>query len=652
MSDSDETGALRKNQQNIRWWEPGLDPMRVSERLICYQRYLAMRQDLWRRQDIFHATLYSDAPVSGLGPFSYMRVQLEDESARLNLVKAACDSWVAAMTKNSPLPMCLTQKGDWGLKRRGKRLNQWLEATFDEVKVAEDLAPFVRRLAAIFGTGLVKVFEDVPGDDKKWEHARVGVSAVFPWEITIDDGEAQDPRNIRNLFYDKWYDVDELIAMFPKMKAQILDAPRRADTVDGGAYSYSASPNLIKVTEGYHLRSSATADDGLRAVCIPNACLGTYDYTRDRMPFAVWRRAKAPMGWRGIGLAQELRGMQCSINEIMLAYEEAIVFYARPKWMAPRGAEVQRSHVDDQIGTIIEFDGPIAPTMYIPNAVMPTDVREMIFDLWQKGFEQPGISSLFAGGQVPTGLKSGEAIRRYNDTGQARAVEALKLDEAAHVELGELMIDSGREIAKHNPKFCSMLVGKRTVEMVYFKKVDPGRDKFSLRVHPTSGLSSDPAEKLEQLDMLANHNPPLIDEHTYRLLLEWPDIDQENAQQNAPFEIIDAILERIYDADNPEDEALDPRNAPDPDFMPLDWMAARLRFARAMAFLDDAEEDIMSALATYGDVIQATAERMKPPAMPAGAPPPPQLGPAMPPPIQQGPPQMVAAGQAPPMMGG
>jgi hypothetical protein len=361
------------------------------------------------------------------------------------------------------------------------------------------------------------------------------------------------------------------------------------------------------------------------------------------------------MGWRGIGLPQELRGMQCSINEIMLAYEEAIVFFARPKWLSPRGANVQRSHLDDQIGTIIEFDGPVAPTMYVPNQVMPGDVRQMLQDLWEKGFEQPGISSLFAGGQVPPGLKSGEAIRRYNDTGQARAVEALKLDESSHVELGELSIESGRIIAKHNSKFSSMLVGKRNVEMVYFDKVDLGRDKFRLRVHPTSGLSSDPTEKLEQLDMLANHNPPLIDEHTYRLLLEWPDMDQENSMANSPYEIADMIFARIYDAEDANAEALASRNAPDADFMPLDWMTARTKLAQAQAFLDEAPEEIMSALGAFGDRIAAAIAGMKPKPMTAAqvaAPPAPPpgagMGGPMPPPIAQGGPQVVPAGQAPP----
>jgi hypothetical protein len=642
--DGDNASA---SQQNVRWWDTD-DDKRIYERAIGYQRYLAQRNDLWNRQDMFHATLYSDAPVSGLGPFQYARVQLEDESARLNLVKAASDSWVAGMTRNSPLPMCLTQKGEWGLKRRGGKMNQWIEATFDEHEVKADLAPAVRRLAAVFGTGLVKTFVDVPGDDKKYEHARVGMGLVFQHEITVDDAEAQDPRNIRNLFYDKWYDVDELIAMFPKSKSQIRDCPRRSDAVDSGTYSGSASPNMIKVTEGYHLRSSVTAKDGARCVAIPNAKLARVPWELDRFPFAVWRRAKAPMGWRGIGIPQELRGMQCSINEIMLAYEEAIVFFARPKWMAPRSANVQRSHLDDQIGTIVEFDGPVAPVMYVPNQVMPGDVREMLQDLWQKGFEQPGISSMFAGGQVPQGLKSGEAIRRYNDTGQARAVEALKLDEAAHVALAELAIEMGRDIAKKNPKFQSMSVGKRAFVVVPFEKVDMKRDAFKLRVHATSGLSSDPAEKLEQLDMLANHNPPLIDEHTYRLLLEWPDLDRDNEKANAPYEVIEAILERIFDADDPEKEALAARNTPDPDFMPLDWMAAQVKLHQALRFLDEAPPEIMNALGSFGDRIAAAIPK-PPPAPPAPPGAPPGMGGPMPPPIVQGPPQAVAAGQAPPM---
>ena len=110
--------------------------------------------------------------------------------------------------------------------------------------------------------------------------------------------------------------------------------------------------------------------------------------------------------------------------------------------------------------------------------------------------------------------------------------------------------------------------------------------------------------------------------------------------------MVDLVLSRIYDAEDATKEALSSRNAPDPDFMPLDWMGAQVKFAQAMAFLDEAPEEIMSALGAYGDRIAAAIPK-PPPALPAPGSPP-GAGAPMPPPIVQGPPQAVPAGQAPP----
>lgn len=630
---------MSREAVDIRWWDSAVEKSLVHARLISHERALRTRTKQWERMDRLHATLYADMPVTDLGALNYSNFGLDGDCSRLNLVKAATDSWVAAMMKNFPKPQTITEKGDWALKRRGEGCNRWLDATFEENEVPGNLGPFVARLAAIFGTGLAKVYPDVPNGE--WKEARVGIDSCFIWDLTFAEAEAQDPRNLRTLYYRKLYDVDVLCGMFPDREGEIRDRVRDGDDTDSGGNTRPA--NLVETYEGYHLPSYRGAKDGARAVCIPGLTLARVPYESMRFPFAVQRRARAPMGFRGIGLPQELRGMQQNINEVMLAWEESIVFFSRPKWMVPRGGGVERAHLDDRIGSIVEFDGPVAPVMWVPNATMPSDTIQFLEMQWNRGFEQPGISSLFAGGQVPQGLKSGEAIRRYNDTGAARAVEALKLQEQFVTDLANLCIEAGREIAKENPKYCSQYDGKRTTELVYFKEIDPGdRDRFKLKVFPTNQLTGTLSDKIEQLDLLANHNPPLIDEHTYRLLLDWTDMDQENSLANAPYEIMDAILSEAFDAEDPASVLLDAKNTPDPDW-PLEWMKARCQFAKARAFLDGAPSDLLDAMSSYIDLIGLTLAKATPPAAPA-APAGPTPLPPMGAPIAPGGPATVAAG--------
>lgn len=618
----------------------------MGEMLTGYVRKLEQRQQIRHRMARLHATLYADMPVRGLGPFAYTQVDAEPDSARLNAIKAVTDTWVAAIVKNIPDVTTLTRKGDWALKRRAEGLNMWLEATSEEQGIASDLTPFVYRGAGVFGTCFAKVYEDVPGgiNGAHWDEAKVGIDVAFQHEITVDEAEAQNPRNLRSIFHSKWYDVDVLCDMFPDKKSEILDAPRGADGYGSATSGWDDdATNQILVTEGWHLRSSRTANDGRRAIALPNVTLARVPYELDRFPFAAARRAKAPMGLWGIGIPQELKGIQTSINEIMLSYEEAMIFFARPKWMIPRGAGVERAHLDDRIGTQIEFDGPVAPVMYVPNVVMPGDVMQMLQLLWAKAFEQPGVNQLLASGQVPAGLKSGDAIDTYNDTGAARGIESMKLSEQFQVDLAMLRIESARVIAKHNPKFASEFVGKRATELVYFKDVDPDRDRFRLSAHAISSLPASVEGKLDRLDRMFDRG--LIDMQTYRVLLDFPDLEKESSRANAPYEVVDCILSAIYEADDPSEVALSARNAPDPNW-PLEWMRARVQFAAAEAFVDNAPDNVLDAVNQYIDLLDAALKSAKAGAMPPPAPPPapmPPMGPAAP-----APPPAMGAGPPPP----
>ena len=627
--------SLIVGNRSCRWWDPNSVPDALVGQAMCEQvRALEQRQKARHRRDRLHATLYSDMPVRGLGPFAYTMIDEEPECARLNLVKAVVDTWVAAMVKSTPRPQTLTERGNWDLRRKGEGLNMWIDGTYDRLDIPNGLSPFILRGAGVFGTSFVKVFEDVPGGDN-WDEADIGLDVVFQHQITVDQAASQCPRNLRELYMRQWYDVDVLCDMFPGSKSQIRDAAKNIETIGGDGYSHDAGSNLVEVCEGYHLRSSKSAKDGVRAIGLPNGTLLRVPYELDRFPVARFRRTDAPFGLFGIGIPQELRGSQTTINEIMLAYEEAMIFFARPKWMVPRGSAIDRAHLDDRVGSVVEFDGPVSPTMYVPGVVMPTDVMQILQMVWSRGFEQTGTNEILAGGQVPAGLKSGEAIERYNDTGAARGLEQVKAYEQGHVDLTQLMIESGRVIAKKNKKFASTYSGKKRTQMVYFNKIDPGRE-LRLRVHPTSSLSSSVSGKLEDLDMLLERG--IIDQSTYKKVVGWADIEDLESLFGAPFEIIDKVLADMYEADDPLSVALDARNVPDPNW-PLEYMKVQAILAAARAFVDNAPTELLDAINTYVDLIDAHIPKPPPaPAMPPGAAPPqmppghapPQLPPAPP----------------------
>lgn len=613
-----------------QWWT---DEARATahEVVVPLVRKLRENQTLRKRMDLLHLTLYADRPIAGLGPYMYAKgLTLDDVGARLNVCKSVTDSYVAMITRSTPKPMAVTNGADWSMKRKAKGMNKWLDAVFKEGGVRTQLSPKCARLSAICGDAIVKVYADVPGDD--WKNAKVGFGLTFKWDFHYDDAEAQDPRNIRQVYETHRYDKAVLTAMFPGHATEIASA---SSTMVNGSFEETSDEggvsDLVEVYEGYHLRSSATSTDGYKVICIQNATLYCELWESDRFPYAVLRRAEAPMGFDGIGIPEELRGMQGTINEIAMAYEEAIMFFARPKWTASRQSRIQKAHLDDQIGTIIEHDGA-PPVMQVASMVMPSDVTQYLWAIWQKAHDQIGVPQMFANGSVPAGFKSGKAIEEYNDTSNARFGESLKLYEQFHLELAELAVDVGREIAKHEPKFASTYVNRRLRELIYFKDIDPGKDKYTLDIQSANGLASTPSARFEQLDMMLERG--LIDQTTFRMHMDMPDIESETNLMNAPYEIADRLIERFLDAEDPA--ADDVYMAPDPDWN-LEYIRARFQYASALAFLDDAPEGNLALLRKFADQCQFILQSKAPPpapALPPGAMPP-GAPPAMPAPMPQ-----------------
>ena len=603
--------------RDARWWLPEHKGKR-HEMITAVVRKIRMRQDSRKRQFLLHAQLYGDMAVTGLGPFQYVANQqiAETESIRLNLVKAVVDTYVSMLVRSRPKPMTLTSKGDWQLQNRAKGLNRWIAGKFNEAQLYSTISAPVARDSAVHGTGIVKVsthYAD-PGDPKT---ADVLIERRFPWELVVDDAEAQDPKALRNLYDQKWIDREVLAEMFPAKRREIMAA---TNSGSGNDWGYEPTSDLLLVTEAYHLPTSANAKNGRRCIVVDGATLADEPYTRMKFPFAFLRRAIPPFGFWGIAIPHELKGIQANISQTLLDIEQTQNMLARPKWAVPRTSGVLASHISDDVGEIIDYDGPTPPSILAAGLLMPPETYNFLWTVWQKGFDLIGVSQMRSHGAIAQGLSgSGAAIREANDVEDGRFLEASRAFEDWHVEIATLAIEEAREIAKENPDYASVNIDGRSRSVVRFADVDMDRDKYSLAVHPTSALSSSPQAKLAQIDEW--YKAGLIDKDEYRSLLDFPDLEASTSIACAPRELADKLIERFLDAPDPEAEGVYVH--PEPGW-PLDYLEKRFIFAAVRAFLDDAPDANVELLRQFRtecrEIIDAAAPPPPPPP-PPGQPP-------------------------------
>jgi hypothetical protein len=626
-----------------QWWLPKFagDRTRADAAMRWLQRVLT-RHELRRRVCLFNAHMYEDIETMGLGPYQYAVYDLGTARLRMNLVRAVTDAYVSQVSRSKPKPRALTSDGDWTLKQRAKGLTRWWEGKAQELDLYRQVSTPCTRDSAVFGLGLAKV-------ERRWPAIKritdVGVRRILPWEMVADDAEAQQPSRLRTLAHVGYYDRAELAELYPDSREHIMRyAPRTGPVVSSFDLAINTVSDLVCVSEIWRLPTYPGATDGLHWVGVEGKTFLEERWDRMRFPIARLYRSDATLGLWGVSIPHELRGRQTFINTTLQDIEDCIKIYGHPRVIAAAGS-MESSQWDDDVDSITEYTGERPPVVYTPQ-VMPVEVYQQIAYQWQSGFEQIGLNQQSAQSQLPEGLSgSGASIRAWDDVQGGRLYEASSNAEAWHLDIASLMIDEAREVAKVRPDYESAYRGKTYVEVVRFRDVDPGRDKFWLTVFPESRLSKAPAQRLAQLQEL--FNAKIIGPEEFRELLEFPDLEGEDSLQNAPRELCEKLVTRFLDAKNPDSP--DVFVAPEPDW-PVLQLSQRMQYAKVRAQLDNAPEANVRLLQEFIDLCKAIIDRQNaPPAANANGAPAPAAAPGAPPPQLPGvPPGPLNVPAAPP----
>ena len=606
---------VREGITSPRWWELPHDEMASS--VVAHAESMKNNSGDRMAAMVRWARMYENCDLQTLAgrEFAVAIVrQLVNGVGQMTFnVSAACvDTLAAKIAKNKPRPNFLTSGGSWDNQMKARNLDKFMRGLFYETRVY-DKAQHVFVDGCEFGTGFLYVY---PADDKRLECER-----VMPGEIFVDDldGQYGSPRQLMRV---KYVSREVLTSMFPKKAMEIANAGKKMRPESASASTLAdVVENTVEVWEAWHLPSSKKARDGKYAMVIDGCVLEECEWKVPRFPFVPFRYKRRTSGFWGKGVVETVANIQVEMNRLVRSISEQLRRKGRGRIFVQMGSKVNPAHMTNGIGDIVFYNGQ-PPHVDNGNAIAPEEFAQ-IDRLYQRAFQEVGVSELSAAARKPSGLDAAVALREYSDIESERFALVHQAWEQFFLDYAALCLDLIK--TQYGWEGYKMkLPSKRYVIEVDWADIDLDADSYVMQMFPTSSLPQTPAARYAKVkEMMADG---FIDKAVAQRLLDFPDIEAESNLGNAIIDDVDATISAILDAKEPELLPLEP-------YQNLDMMIQRATAAYLYARHHDCPDDrlemlrnlINNASATKAQLM-APPEPQMPPGPPMGAAPPPMPG--------------------------
>lgn len=503
------------------WWEVNND--KPHNEVFKAASNIRKNQTAQEELDERHFRMYSGLPLYSAFTFNTGYEQL-DAKFTMNVVQSATNTLVSKVTKNKVKPTFLTDGGDWGLQQQAKKLDKYVYGQFYKTKVYEETRKAFRD-ACIFGDGFIKHWHDSGGN--------INIKRVFKPCILIDQAETLYGQEPKTVFEIRLVDKATLKQKYPDFSVEIdqtsvSDLPFFVD-------SYESNQHLCVVVEAYKVAHKISEQGvevvkkGKHFIGISTATFIYEDYTSDKIPYERISFVPNAIGFFSKGVAEIITGHQIEINRTLRRISKAMNLMSSPNIMVDYMSEIVDTHFNNDIGTIIKYKNQ-PPIYNFPQGISPT-VIEWFLTVYQKAFEELGLSQLTAQSRKPEGLNSGKALREYNDIETERFAEIAQSWEEFHLKIADAIIKHSEEIAEQNGNVVVLSPDKFGAQKIDFRKIKLKNSEYIMQVYPTAMLPKTPSGRLAYVQELIGAG--MITPEEGLSLLEFPDVTELTDNKNA-----------------------------------------------------------------------------------------------------------------------
>jgi hypothetical protein len=570
----------RHESVNARWWL-GEDDAQVGRDLAGVYEALQERDGDRQEQILHHMKLYGNLPVEGMSPTTHTKVASRHR-VTMNLIAACVDTATAKIGASEPIPRPLPVFGNYSIRRKCKTLERFFQAQYQISDVYSEARDMFRD-AAIFGTGVLKCYGDAAAK-------KIMVERVFPGELIVDPHEALYGKP-RTLLQRKWIARDVLREMFADAGETVLDAIEHAgqdwgDHRENEAFFDDGVHDQVLVVEAWHLPSGPGAKDGKHAICVDAGALLVEGWERDHFPFVFFRWRKPPRGFWGVGIAEDLNGVQVEINLMLRKIQVAFQILALPRIFIDASSKINKAHINNEIGAFVPYVG--APPIVTSPQTFHPEFFAHLERLWQRGFEMVGLTMDSAAPSYQA--VSGIAAQTQHEISTERFKIQLKDFEDALVQrLAPIMVAEAKALHAQGVKIgVPAKKDRESIEHIEWGDIDLEEDQYNLVVFRQSSLPSLPGPRQDRVFMLLEAG--MVDMATAKELIDLPDLESHMALDRAASDDIDRIIEQMLDEGFYE--------APEP-YMDLNLALKKVQLALNLAKKNGAPEDVLELLRQF-----------------------------------------------------
>lgn len=517
------------------WWES--DKETAHNNVFKALNNITKNQTAQQALDERHFRMYSGLPLYSAFTFSN-DYEGGDIRFTMNVVQACVNTLVSKITKNKIRPTFLTDGGNWGMQQQAKKLDKYVYGRFYKSKVYEETKKACRD-SLIFGDGFVKHWHDANGD--------IHCKRVFKPCVIIDQAETlygQDPRTVHEL---RIVDKDVLKQKYPDFALEIEEA--NLSDIPYFVDSFEANHRLCAVVESYKVgikitdKGSELIKSGKHFIGISTATFLWEDYKHTKIPYERIQYVPNAIGYFSKGVAELITGHQVEINKTLRRISRAMNLMSSPSIFIDYMSEIIDTHFNNEVGSIIKYKNN-PPIYNYPQGISPV-VIEWFLTVYQKAFEEVGLSQLTAQSQKPAGLDSGKALREYNDIETERYAEFAQNWEQFHLDIADALIIHSKEIADQGGEVIVLSPEKYGALKIDFKKIKLKNSEYIMQVYPTSMLPKTPSGRLAYVqEMMAAQ---LLTPEEGLQLLEFPDTTELIETKNAYIDDIRYTADQIIE---------------------------------------------------------------------------------------------------------
>lgn len=162
------------------------------------------------------------------------------------------------------------------------------------------------------------------------------------------------------------------------------------------------------------------------------------------------------------------------------------------------------------------------------------------------GYQLPGVNQMNAASVKTPGVNSGRAMRTEQNINTERHQTIQQGYSDLFVDLAKICVSVAKKAYASGVNISTNVPGKRFIEEIKWKDVDLEKDEYMLQIYPVSKLPNDPEGRIATITELMQSG--IIAPDAGRRLLDYPDLEAEEALANASQDYLHKILDDIVDS--------------------------------------------------------------------------------------------------------